>query len=370
MQVYDIKDVKDIKINGRTAGDGYPLALFWTASGLEMNVTGSELYIEIEVDYERFEPWITVLINGEVVSRQMLEKGRRWLCLFRGMNKEKVKKVEVLKETQAMADDSKCHLVVHQIKTDGKFMPTQEKPYKIEFVGDSITSGEGTVGARSEEDWIPMWFSAINHYGYLTAKKLGASYRIVSQSGWGTMTGWDNDPHCNVPQYYEKVCGLLKGEINEQLGAHEDYDFSKWAADVVVINLGTNDGGAFHSAPWIDPETHKSYKQRIEADGSFNKDDLMRFEGAVYAFVKKVRKYNPKAHIVWCYGMLGYEMMPSIYKAIDKYIAETQDRKVSVLQLTNTNKETVGARCHPGLLAHQNAAEILSDYLMTLLESR
>ena len=173
-----------------------------------------------------------------------------------------------------------------------------------------------------------------------------------------------------MPQYYEKVCGLLKGRINEQLGAHEDYDFSKWVADIVVINLGTNDGGAFHSSPWTDPHTGKSYKQRLEADGSFNKDDLMRFEETVYAFVEKVRKNNKTAHIVWCYGMLGYEMMPSIYKAIDRYIAETQDTKVSVLQLTNINKETVGARCHPGLLAHQKAAEILSDYLMTLLESK
>lgn len=37
---------------------------------------------------------------------------------------------------------------------DGEFLQLPEPKYRLEFVGDSITSGEGTVGDACEEDWI------------------------------------------------------------------------------------------------------------------------------------------------------------------------------------------------------------------------
>jgi hypothetical protein len=52
-------------------------------------------------------------------------------------------------------------------------------------VGDSITSGEGTVGAVYEEDWISAFFSAENTYPRMVADALSAEYRVISQSGWG-----------------------------------------------------------------------------------------------------------------------------------------------------------------------------------------
>ena len=46
-------------------------------------------------------------------------------------------------------------------------------------MGDSITSGEGAIGAKPEEDWVGAFFSAENHYGRLTADALGAEYRCI-----------------------------------------------------------------------------------------------------------------------------------------------------------------------------------------------
>ena len=60
-----------------------------------------------------------------------------------------------------------------------------EPKYRLEFVGDSITSGEGTVGAVYEEDWISAFFSAENTYPRMVADALSAEYRVISQSGWG-----------------------------------------------------------------------------------------------------------------------------------------------------------------------------------------
>lgn len=48
--------------------------------------------MEVEIDYNEYEQWVGVEINGAFVSRQMLTKGRYWVCLFRGMNKDLIKR--------------------------------------------------------------------------------------------------------------------------------------------------------------------------------------------------------------------------------------------------------------------------------------
>lgn len=367
LQVQPLSDLKHLKVHGRTTDCLSPLTLFWTGSGIEFNVKGSELWIEVEADYDVYEPWISMVINDVPVSRHMVIAGRTWICVFRGMNEEVVKNVQIVKELQAMSDDPDSILQIHAVKVDGAFLPVEDKPYKIEFIGDSITSGEGTVGAKTEEDWIPMWFSAINNYTRMTAKALDAEYRVLSQSGWGVLTSWDNNPHHNLPEYYEQVCGLLTGSKNEALGAFKAHSFDSWQPDVVVVNLGTNDGSAFHSPMWEDEATGETYKQRLNADGTYHEEDLHVFENAAESLLMKIRKNNKSAHIVWAYGMLGIPMMPAIYRAVDAYIKKTGDQKVTVLQLPNMTDETVGARTHPGALAHEEAAKALAHYLKEIL---
>ncbi|KAF6590638.1 GDSL family lipase, partial [Paenibacillus sp. EKM208P] len=80
---------------------------------------------------------------------------------------------------------------------------------------------------------VPMLFTALRNYTAITAEALNADYRVLSQSGWGVLTSWDNNPHANIPAYYEQVCGVLTGERNEALGAFSDHDFTPWQPDVV-----------------------------------------------------------------------------------------------------------------------------------------
>jgi hypothetical protein len=367
LNTYKLTEVENLKVHGRTTGELSPLTLFWTGSGIELNAKGSELWIEVESNYDMYEPWMSILINSVPVSRLMLTGGKQWICAFRGMNENVVKNVRIVRDVQAMSGDPNTCMQIHSVKFDGEFLPVEERTYKIEFIGDSITSGEGAIGAKEEEDWISMWFSGVINYTAMTAEYMNAEHRVLSQSGWGVFTSWDNNPNCNLPQYYEKVCGLLTGENNEALGAFKENDFKSWQPDVVVVNLGTNDGGAFNSPEWKDEVTGKSYKQRLNEDGSFNEEDLNKFEEAVENFIAKLRKYNGKAKIVWIYGMLGIPMMPAIYRAVDRYIKKTGDIKVSVFQLPNTTEETVGARSHPGSLSHEKTAKALSEYLKEIL---
>lgn len=359
-----------IKIHGRTTSERSPLTLFWTGSGIELNATGSELLLEVETDYDQHEQWISIWINGAEVSRLMLEKGRRWITLFRGMNAANVKNVRIIKEVQAMSDDEQNLLQLHAVKGDGQLFPVQSKPYRLEFIGDSITSGEGAIGAREEEDWLPMFFSASRNYTKLTADRLNAEYRVLSQSGWGVLTSWDNNPNNALPRYYEQVCGLLSGARNEALGARQQHDFSSWQPDVVIVNLGTNDNSAFYQPPWKDKRTGAEYKQRLLDDSSYHPDDIAAFEDAVVAFLHKLRVCNRGAHLLWAYGMLGIPLLPAIYRAVEAYKKESSDNKISVFQLPIMTEATVGARSHPGQPAHEKAAEELSSYIAALLSAR
>lgn len=369
LKVQALPDIDHLKVHGRTTGCLSPLTLFWTGSAVELNAQGSELWIEVEADYNSYEPWISIVINSVPVGRQMITAGRHWICVFRGMNASVAKNVRMVKDVQAMSGDSDCSLQIHAVKFDGQFLPIALRPYKFEFIGDSITSGEGAIGSTAEQDWIPMWFSALNNYSSLTAEALNAEYRVISQSGWGVHTGWDNNPHANIPKYYEQVCGVVTGERNAALGAFQPNDFGSWQPDVVVVNLGTNDGGAFHSPEWKDPVTGEVHKQRLNNDGSYNEEDLQLFEHAAQLFLIKLRKNNPNAQLIWAYGMLGIPMMPSIYRAVDAYRKSTGDSRVSVFQLPDMTDETLGARNHPGVMAHQKAAQALTAYIKGILAS-
>ena len=144
LKTYSLKDMEYYKIYGRTDETQYPLPLFFNGSGIEVNVTGSELWIDIDVDYDMHEPWIFTRLNNSFMSRQMLMSGSYSLCLFRSMSPDTVKNMKFFRELQAMSEDDSCHILIRGFRTDGFFLPVSNKKYKLEFIGDSITSGEGT----------------------------------------------------------------------------------------------------------------------------------------------------------------------------------------------------------------------------------
>ncbi len=369
LKVYTLKETENYLIHGRTDETQYPLPLFFNGSGIEVNVTGTELWIDVDVDFDIYEPWTSVELNGAFMGRQMLMPGKHSLCLFRGMSADVVKNVRFFRELQAMSEDNACRLLVNGFRCDGNFFPVIPKRFKLEFIGDSITSGEGTYGANEDMDWLPMYMSVSRNYAKMVSDALGAEYRLVSQGGWGVLCGWDNDPRHNIPSIYEQICGLAQGETNEKLGAKKPYDFSRWIPDAIIVNLGTNDAGAFRQPGWRDPVSGEVFRQRMQEDGTFHPKDVARFEEAVVSFLGMIRRNNPTSHIVWAYGMLGFELTFAITEAMSKYQRMSGDANIAFLQLPNTTEETVGSRTHPGVRSHERAAQIVIEYLETVLRA-
>lgn len=364
MQYYSINDIP-VKVHGRTTKGLDMIPLFWNHSGVEFNATGSELWIDLSVDCGFHEPWIATELNGAFMSRQMLLPGEYSVCLFRSMTPGVVKNIKFYRELQAMSEDDRCHILVKGIKTDGELLPVGEKELKLEFIGDSITSGEGTYGATNDTDWLAMYMSSSRHYATITEKALDADVRIISQGGWGVFCGWDNDVRHNIPSVYEPVCGLATGEFNEKLGAQKPYDFTSWEPNAIIVNLGTNDATAFEQ-PALEIPGMGTFKQKKNPDGSYDREDIEKVEMAVIDFLKMLRKNNPSSHIVWVYGMLGYNLSLPISDAINRYRAETGDVNTAFINLPNTTMETIGAHMHPGYASHERAAKVLCEYLAQL----
>ncbi len=325
------KDAR-IKIMGRAAQSEDGIDFFWTASGFEANANGSELWAQIDSDYDKFEVWISVWLNGIQSARLMLNKGQNDICLFRNMPSASIKNVRVYKETQAMGDDAKHRFLLKSLSTDGDLLPVTPQPLKIEFIGDSITSGEGTAGAKGETDWSSIFFGGTKTWAFKIAQKLGADFNVISQSGWGVVCGYDSNFDHALPKYYQEVCSVAN-----RFGGEKEWDFSNFEPDMVIVNLGTNDQNPCQSRP----------------------DIAELFEPAVISFLKKIRAKNSKAKIVWCYGMIGHVLEKQIKRAVEEYKKQSGDKNVQFVLLPNIDMEKTAALSHPSEAQQEEAARFL-----------
>lgn len=296
--------------------------------GLDLILTGSELWAEIDTAYDEFEPWLAIEINEEIVSRFAPVKGKSLICLYKGKNKEISTRVKLYRETQAMFADRVNSVTIKRLLTDGEIKDYDSYDYTFEFIGDSITSGEGTYGALNDMEWVPYVMSFSRAYPNLVSRKFNARCRVISQGGWGVYAAWDKNKDNVIPRIYDEFHNMAK---------------TSESTDAVIINLGTNDANSLPG----------------ETDG---------FTEAVISFLKKVRKSNPKALILWAYGMADYKAEDAIKNALKRYKDESGDEKAEYLRLPAVREETMGSRSHPGAKCHRQAAETLINFLGKYLE--
>lgn len=352
------------------------LPLFWAGSGFEAVFTGSELHVCLEADFAQYEPWVAVTLNGAPLLRMPLERGRNEICLFRGMSPGVPKRVRLLKDTQPIGDDPRHFAAVRALAfTDGKILPLPAPACRLEFIGDSLTSGEGLVGARAETDWAPALFAASQSWAVQTADALGAEFRLISQSGWGVRSGWDNDPRHTLPSIWDTVCAPAVSETARRLGAAERLgggcpapgaDAAKgggwpdgWQPDAVLINLGANDAGAMNNPPWPGPE-NEGFCQRPDAGG------MALLQAETERFLRRLRAAYPGAALLWAGGMLGDAVRPALEGAVNALRA-AGDAAVYYLPLPEVTDETMGSRQHPGPACHAAAAAAAAAFLQKVL---
>ncbi len=378
LHYYKIKDIPFFHVMGRNVKNAgktdNPLVLFWTASGIEVRLKTSEIWVDIESHYDLLEPWLSIRFNNKQIARFIVPEGRHLICIMHGCSDKNANTIEVIKDTQAMAQEPRHSLQIHgfSVSEHTEFLPVQEKKFKFEFVGDSITTGEGLQGAQKEVEWIPAWLATDKNYARLFCQKYNADLHIVSQSGWGVVSAWDNNPRNIIPPYYDEICGVEQGSFFDKCGAHEKNDFTDWRPDAVIINLGTNDDAAFNNKAFEDSETGISYQLKKDEKGIPCKNDSEKFMKGVSDFIKHVRKCNPSSYILWVWGMCPIMLGKYINIAVENYKKETGDKKTGVLELPSMELEEdddeKGSRFHPGPGTHKKAVSAIADYFSKYMD--
>jgi len=98
-----------------------------------------------------------------------------------------------------------------------------ERTKIVEFIGDAITAGVDN--------------NAVSDYAFLTGEKLNVNHTQVAFSGCLVECDRSTSPGGMVEQYYK-----LRPVFNAA-DSSPDWDFSKYTADAVVVNIGTSDIG-------------------------------------------------------------------------------------------------------------------------------
>ena len=372
MKEYKINQIEKKRILGRNAyKNDNSLALFWGGAALEVNIKAREIWACISTTYDNLEQWLAVEVNGAQISRFMLNKDKTWYCLARNMNPEKENLITIIKDTQPLNEDPTHSLVIHAIGLDeaGEFVPVAPRSCTIEFIGDSITAGEGTVGAPDEMDWISQWMSASKTYAVQTAKMINADWNTMGKSGWGICWAWDGNRDCKIPPHYEQVCSVLKDDNSVSLGSLEKWDFNGGrGSDFVVINLGTNDESGINSGTLRQAQGPQDSTAVPEALEGMQEEIV----SSVKNFLTVIRSHNPSAKILWCWGLLKLHVVPGlIQKGVEEYKAESGDKNVYTLELESLDElektpEEKGSRGHPGMKTHQAAARKIVEFIERL----
>lgn len=206
----------------------------------------------------------------------------------------------------------------------------KSKERKIEFIGDSITAGYGIEGDSPTCWFTPGTENVAKTYAALTADHFEAEYSVVALSGIGVLRNLRESDSSSSPTAIDYLHRSLA------MDAVPNWNSANWAADAVVINLGTND---FSSMP--QPE--------VEA-----------FVPAYVDLLIEVRQEYPAAHLFALSGplMFGHAAV-AIETAVQRMQQETEDRRVDYVQIDNTLDAAgadFGCDWHPNVEGHKKIA--------------
>lgn len=355
LKKYVCTEVPEIRVHGRISNrktKGIPL--FWVASAIEFNTTSNEVWLEYTCIGDAY---LRVEIDGYDMYRFPIESGTHKVCILRAFKKNTAKNIRIFREAPPL---SNILITMDALYMDGEFEPLPERQYKIEFFGDSVTSGEGLGGDTCHTEWMPAIFSCRGNYALLVAKEFDADWSLVSQSGWGIFTDSKNNRTHAIPNLYNYVYAPTCPPDAEELGASDMFDIENDKTNITVINLGGNDSSAFgEEQPWTDENgvTHKLKRP----------DDLGLITDAVYNFCANIRKRNKETIILVCHNMLTDALDPQIIEGAEKFKRETGDDKVYTVCLPRTRPELKGARYHPGPKAHALFAGAIINKLKEIL---
>ena len=345
------------KLVARTA-DTAPTAFYWHGSSAEFNFTGKTLGIEVKS--QSAQRLIYQIDNGpeQVLNVKGTKAKNSYTYILAENLTSGSHTVKIVKSDETFWGEI---TLVNAVTDTGA---TISKPtgtnLKIQFIGDSITSG------NSLDNYA-------QNYAYLTAKELGYDAQMFSISGALMSDFLDSTGNRKsnggyvIPYLYNGIKISTKNNtgywnLNTKEGYSFNFDESSgtkykkafvpngdyfasetyFNPDIVVINLGTNDASAFANA-----NTNKE----------LNKETFVN----MYAnFLTRLSDLYEEADIICSYGMMGADatVVSLIDEAVMRYKTKDGRNNVKAITYTNSSDKAYDFN-HPGPISNATAAQEL-----------
>ncbi len=327
-------DDKNLQYTGRIDfSDKKAPVLSWPGNSIKTKFTGTSLKVKMVGDGKTDKkgkptgPMFNVFIDGKFDKPHVFgcnKKGEHVYTIAEGL---KDKTHDLLITKRGAGKNAFLGLVLD----DGARLetPGPRPKIKMEVFGDSISVGLGADRARGGEHSREATDNFVS-YCAITARNIGAEYHCTSKSGIGLIKSWWPTI---MPQYYDRADGTSLE------GSGKAWDFSKWTADLVVINIFQNDS-------W-------TRKKTTAQEGV----------SAYVSFVKKIRGHYPKAKIVCVLGSMDAskgKWAGFVKKAVQQ-LNDGGDKAV----YSYIFKKQTGHR-HPNKNDHAKLAAELTKFLTTI----
>jgi len=233
-----------------------------------------------------------------------------------------------------------------QLPAGASLKPLPPRPERrIEFIGDSITAGYGNEGTGPKENFCPFTQNNYLAYGAVTARKLNAEYLCFAWSGEGVYRNRSEKTDRVLPILYTRTLPRR---------ADGAWEFKGPKADVVVINLCTN-------------------------DFAFTIPEQEPFTKAYLGLIATIRKNHPAAHIFCCVGPMMGDTRPNGkpgLSTVRRYLTEMVEAlgkegeaKVHYFEFApQDHRNGLGSSYHPSVKTHGIMAEALTEAIRKTMD--
>ena len=339
------------RLSGRTTWQDGALYLGYSASFLEVRFKGTKVEAELltdRLDWEEIHrAWVAVFVDGAEtpVLRFPLTKEKERFVLY-----ESAEVKEVTLRLMKYSEAAFGAVGIASLEIEGELLPAPtEKHKKIEVIGDSITCGYGLDGLVDKDTFTTAQENPWNAYGCRIARALDAEFSLISWSGNGIVSHYV-DENVNEPRndealmpelyYYEDYSADLRRNKNRT--EYIKRDFSVYQPQLIIINLGTNDGSYTRNFPARD----------------------RAFVNGYVKFLRQIREVNPDANILCTVGLMRTETNTLVAEAVERVNA-FGDAKVYFKEAFMQNGEVdgIGADWHPTEATQRKFAEYLLEFI-------
>jgi len=227
---------------------------------------------------------------------------------------------------------------------------------RIEFIGDSYTCGYG-VESPSTTCTIPQLREYENNYlayDNVASTDISAEFHVIAYSGRGMVRNYGDPNQISLypmPKYYMQTL------VNDET---QNWNFSSWIPDVVVIFLGEND---FSTQP---QPTQEQYEGTFEV----KQPGLPNVTTAGFGYlnlIALVNSYYPNAQI-FCLSA-GYASAAPMDTYVRDVVAQALLDGASYVNLVELSPSIAFTGCsdHPGVPGQSIWGQKLAEVIMTTM---